>query len=266
MNINSTLNTHGRFGNHFFRNLAFHFIAKNNNLKFTYSYPDKFSQLGISLYKDGTNQYNDKIDIDDSNFFDFIKNDVKFNKNISIKDMYAQTSEFSTYIKNYIHEDEQKNKIIENNIFKNRYNNNNDVFLHIRMGDSIDKNPGFIYYDSILDKLSFDNGYISSDLLSHPMCSALINKYKLKPVLIQEVETIMFGSTCKYIVLSNGTFSWMIGLLAFYSSIYYPKVKNKWHGDIFVFSEWNEIDASTSVSPFPYHIALKFKQKYGTKY
>ena len=56
-----------------------------------------------------------------------------------------------------------------------------------------------------------------------------------------EVNTIMFASTCKNIVLSHGTFSWLIGLLGFYSTIYYQKITRFWQGDIFVFPEWNEI-------------------------
>jgi hypothetical protein len=58
---------------------------------------------------------------------------------------------------------------------------------------------------------------------------------------INEVDTIKFASTCKYIILSNGTFSWMIGVFAFFSDIYYPIMKKKWNGDIFVFEDWKGI-------------------------
>ena len=51
----------------------------------------------------------------------------------------------------------------------------------------------------------------------------------------------MFASTCKNIVLSHGTFSWLIGLLGFYSTIYYQKITRFWQGDIYVFPEWIEI-------------------------
>jgi hypothetical protein len=210
MNINNTINTSGRFGNHFFRNLVAHFLSLNNNIKFTYSYQSEFNELGIELYKNGTETYYDYIDIDDSNFFYYIKNKIKFTKNINFKEMYAQTEEFAFYIKNYIYQEEQKNKIIKNNVFNERYNNNNDVFIHVRLGDVVSCNPGFIYYDSVLSNLQFKNGYISSDLLDHPMCIALINKYKLKIIKDTEVKTIMFGSTCKNIILSNGTFSWLV--------------------------------------------------------
>jgi hypothetical protein len=52
--------------------------------------------------------------------------------------MWCQTCEFSHYLKSYFDEDEQKNNIIKNNIYKERYNTNNDVFVHIRLGDIIE--------------------------------------------------------------------------------------------------------------------------------
>ena len=44
----------------------------------------------------------------------------------------------------------------------------------------------------------------------------------------------MFASTCNNIVLSGGTFSWMMGFFAFYAkNIYYPKYDKPWFGNIF---------------------------------
>ena len=55
------------------------------------------------------------------------------------------------------------------------------------------------------------------------------------------------------------------GFNGFFSNVYYPKIKTIWHGDVFVFPEWNEIDTSDSSSPFPYDKALKLMKKYGIK-
>ena len=74
------------------------------------------------------------------------------------------------------------------------------------------------------------------------MCQILIKKYNMEVFNSDMVDIVMFASTCKYIILSSGTFSWMIGLFAYFSEIYYPKIKNKWHGDIFVFDTWKEIN------------------------
>ena len=99
-------------------------------------------------------------------------------------------------------------------------------------------------YNKVIEDIQFTNGYISSDSLDHPICNELIQKYNLKPLLTEDcIDIIMFGSTCKNIILSNGTFSWMIGALGYHSTIYYPdpKLKQSWHGDIFVFEDWNKV-------------------------
>jgi hypothetical protein len=243
--INTTKETSGRFANHFFRNLAVHFLSKNNQIKFDYSYERQFFNLGIILYKTGANVYSENLEINDNNFFELIKTGTKINKNIFITkcgdEFFAQTKEFASHLKDYIYQSEQKNIIVEKNLFKHRYNNNNDVFIHIRLGDTIHYNPGYIYYDTLLSQLKFDRGYISSDSITHHICVELIKKYNLIEFTDTEVKTVMFASTCKNIILSNGTFSWLIGLFGFYSTIYYPKIKTIWHGDIFIFPEWNEI-------------------------
>ena len=242
MNINSTIGSAGRFANHFFRNIAMHFISQNNNIKFNYSYSEEFDKLGVELFKNGTITYNENMVLNDDNFYNLISENIKINKNIEVSHhMYNQTKDFARYIKKYINENEQKNKIIKHNIFNSRYDNNNDVFIHVRLGDVLQFNPGFIYYDKVLSNLKFNKGYISSDSIHHSICKELINKYNLTIFNGNEVNTIMFASTCKNIVLSHGTFSWLIGLFGFYSNIYYPKITHIWHGDIFVFPEWNEI-------------------------
>jgi hypothetical protein len=51
----------------------------------------------------------------------------------------------------------------------------------------------------------------------------------------------MFGSTCKHIILSGGTFSWLIGFLSRNSNVFYPDIKTKWFGNIFNCSKWKKI-------------------------
>jgi hypothetical protein len=62
-------------------------------------------------------------------------------------------------------------------------------------------------------------------------------------VLKDEVETIMFASTCKALVLSYGTFSWTIGALGFGADVYIPPKKfSTWVGDIFRMPDWKIVD------------------------
>ena len=246
MNINNNYYHGGRFGNLFFTAMAMHFIAKKNNLTVKYKDHDKFIRLGIDFFV-GINTYENTIELLDNNFFNIILSDDPLYKNINISienNVWCQTKEFSEMLMSYYKIDENRNKIISNNIVKNRYNNNNDVYIHVRLGDIINYNyiHPFAYYDNVLKTLKFDNGFISSDTIDHPICQDLIKKYNLHIINLDEVNTIMIASTCKYIVLSSGTFSWLIGLLSFYSKVYYPKIYTKWHGNIFVFDEWTEVD------------------------
>ena len=150
-------------------------------------------------------------------------------------DIWLQTKKYCLYLYKYFNNLVYKNKIIMSNVFKERYNNNNDLFIHLRLGD-VQSNTLKVtkYYDNLLSKLDFENGYISSDSIQNETCKYFIKKYNLNIVNYSEVKTIMFGSTCNNIILSGGTFSWLIGFFAFYSeNIYYPYYENPWFGDIF---------------------------------
>lgn len=242
--INSTNCHGGRFGNLFFVGMVLHFISKNNNLKSSYKDYNKLTKLGIDLFI-GEHTYDDTIELRDNIFYNYIIPENKLYKNISIENnMWGHTKEFALFLQNYFNEDIQKNRIINNNIFKDRYNNNNDIFIHVRLGDIIPLNlyTPFIYYDKVLSNINFDKGYISSDSIENTICQELIKKYNLEIINEDEVTTIMFATTCKNIILSSGTFSWLIGLLSYYSNIFYPKIYSEWHGNIFVFPDWKMID------------------------
>ena len=138
---------------------------------------------------------------------------------------------------------EIEDRIRKKNIFSERYKNNNDLFIHIRSGDVKDKTDFLLpYYEKMLNTILYDKAYLASDSIDSLLCNYLINKYTLQPILLNDIETIMFGSTCNNIVLSAGSFSWIIGFLAFDSNyIYYPdttKMNKKWFGNIFIYSHW----------------------------
>ena len=65
------------------------------------------------------------------------------------------------------------------------------------------------------------------------LINEIISKLKtLYPKIIlfdeDEVNTIHFGSTCKNIILSHGSFSAIIGYLAFNSNVYFPNKGTMW--------------------------------------
>jgi hypothetical protein len=242
--INNSNIHNGRFGNLFFVNMVLHFLSIKYNLKCRYKYYDKFNKLGIYLNK-GEKKYKTSIEVNDNNFLSLIKNETTINHNIILNNnSWFQKKEFCDYLKDYFYIKDNKYKIINNNKYKNRYKKNNDVFIHVRLGDIVDKINGvYNYFDKILSEISFKNGYISSDSINNEICKDLIKKYSLKVINKDEISTIMFASTCNNLVLSGGTFSWLMGFLAFYSRyIYYPKLQNTWYdGDIFSFPNWKEV-------------------------
>jgi len=218
--------------------MAVHFVARKYKLRAEYYQDDEFLRLGIHLYKDGNvSAHITNRDMNEDTIMDILTNETE-ECGIQYVFGYYQTRAFALYLKQHMDWD----SILHTNMYKERYNTNNDVFVHVRLGDVNHLNPGFQYYDSVLRDLRFQNGYITSDSPGHPIVQSLIQTYKLTLMHTNEIETIMFGSTCKHIVLSHGTFSWLIGFLGIYSTIYFPTIKKPWHGDIFVFPEWNEVD------------------------
>ena len=127
-------------------------------------------------------------------------------------------------IYNYLNSDNIKSNIIEKNNFKDRYNNNNDLFVHVRLDDATKFTPIIDYYVNTINNIKYDNLYISTDEPSHEIIKKLLEKYPSAKLFLQnEITTFQFASTCKNIILSRGTFSACIGYLSFYSTIYYPK-------------------------------------------
>ena len=65
------------------------------------------------------------------------------------------------------------------------------------------------------------------------------------------VEIFKFGSTCKYVVLSYGTFSALIGYISFFSTVYYKKYNPKHVWDLNAKDECDMFrDHSTKIGPW----------------
>jgi len=238
----TSTNQIGRLGNQIIRNLAVSLIAEKHNLKVNYCNEDLIIKLGINL-KSGSNTYTSIKNLTDDNYFS-IYNCDNLNYNLDPNNSFFQTKEITNFLYNYLHTDIIKSNIIENNTFKERYNKNNDLFIHIRLTDAEKWNPGITYYINTIKIINFNNIYISTDDKNHNIVTKLLQLYPTSNLInYNEITTFQFGSTCKHIILSHGTFSALIGYLAFFSNIYYPEYElNKlWYGDIFSINNWNKI-------------------------
>jgi len=229
----------GRLGNQIIRNLAVSLIAEKHNLKVDYYNKDLINKLGIELFT-GSNIYQDVQILNDANYFIIYACD-NLKNNLNPNDAYFQTKEITNFLYNYLHTEKIKSNIIEKNPFKERYNVNNDLFVHIRLTDAATWNPGVAYYLNTIKLINFDNLYISTDEKSHNIVKTLLQLYPTTKIIeYDEITTLQFASTCKHIILSHGSFSAVIGYLSFFSNVYYPEYElNKiWYGDIFSINNW----------------------------
>lgn len=233
MSYTKTTDTNGRLCNQIIRNLAVSAIAKKHNLFVEYSNFDLITSLGIPLFV-GERINKGVIQLNDANFFTMLNiPDGILEVNLDAMSSYFQTREISLYLYNYLQS--IKNKIMDKNQYKDRYQKNNDCFVHIRLGDMAKTNPGLAYYENCLKEC--DKIFISSDEPEHEIVKTLLSKYPHASLFnATEKSTIQFGSTCKYVVLSQGSFSAFIGWISFFSEVYVPKTnigKNVWYGDMF---------------------------------
>tara|TARA_Y100000816_G_C26055148_1_gene553614 strand:+ start:140 stop:910 length:771 start_codon:yes stop_codon:yes gene_type:complete len=210
----------GRLGNHIVRNVAFHFIAKKHDLYTDYHNYEITTNLGIELHV-GKNKYNRTKPLRDNNYFSIL-DASNIDYNLDPNKSYFQTRANANLMHNHLNSDSVMQNVIERNKFKDRYKNNNDCFVHIRLGDVAKYNPGFAYYDKALSSLStVDKIYIATDTDSHPIILKLKTKYPNVIMLGNDLQSIIqFGSTCKYVILSYGTFSVIIGYLSYYSTVF----------------------------------------------
>ena len=235
MSITNTT-TNGRLGNQIIRNLAVSLLAEKHNLKVNYCNNDIIEQLGIELFS-GNNIHNDNQSLTDDNYFS-IYNSKNLNYNLNPNNNYFQTKEISNFLYNHLYN--VKSKIIEKNPFKNRYKNNNDLFIHVRLRDVAHLNPGIDYYLDTIKKINCDTIFISTDDAEHSIIKILLQHPNAILIKSDEIQTFQFASTCKHILLSHGSFSAIIGYLSFYSTVYYPQYQEKkiWYGDMFSINGW----------------------------
>ena len=233
---------YGRLGNQIIRNLAVSLIAEKHDLKVNYSNKDTIAKLGIELFS-GTNVYEKTEYLKDSNYFSILQSN-NINLALNPKHSFFQTKEITNFLYNYLHTESIKSKIIEKNPFKERYNMNNDLYIHVRLTDVEHFNPGITYYLNAIKSINYDKLYISTDDKDHAIIKKLFEAYpSAKLIKYDEIKTFQFASTCKNILLSHGSFSAVIGYLSFFSDIYYPEYESDkmWYGDMFSIKNWIKI-------------------------
>ena len=246
----------GRYANRLLVNFGYSQIAQMQTAYVEYN--TDFLELGIQFYMPThpkPDLVSHTVEIDFQNHMSLMVTPVADSQCTHFKRhpyFYFQTPEVAHTFYNHIRNPHIRDQIVGANPFRDRYDANNDVFVHVRLGDIAHQNPGLAYYTKCLDRIPFDCGYISTDSPNHPDIQELQKRFGLKLIDYDETRTLQFASTCKFLILSHGTFSWAMGAFAFNGSVHYPKIQlpffqgilNRpwtefhWHGDMFVFDDW----------------------------
>ena len=241
----------GRLGNQIMRNVAVSLIAEKHNLKYKYFNHTLISKLGITLFS-GKRVFNKSLMLTDDNYFSMYHSPTVY-YNLNPKEAYLQTKEIGDLIYRHLQSDLVRSNVISKNPYHTRYRQNNDLYIHIRLGDVQHHNPGLNYYRNTIQTIQYDKLYISTDDKTHSTVVTLLQHPNATLIEYDEINTIQFASTCKHIILSHGSFSAIIGYLAYFSTIYYPEYEaNKiWYADLFSIDGWNKM-----------HFLEKSAQKY----
>jgi len=228
------INYEGRLGNNLFQYSVARILSENLNQKIITEKPDfpfdNFNGLD-------ENDYKENIIVNDNNFLEILK----------IKNIEANLI-LNGYFQNKFFVLEYKKKIKD--IIEQNLNSIDGVYLHYRLGDTINLenwNPKYEYYTYCLDKIlnkSNKEVFITTDSPHHYSIQKLAQDYKAKIINNNAKDSILLCSRFTNKILSLGTFSWWIGFLNNQHNIYCPNLNDYkiWHGDIFVFDDWNIIN------------------------
>ena len=236
--MTTTLNN-GRLGNQIIRNIAVSLLAERHNLHVIYFNHRIIKELGIPLHV-GTKKHKQSMLLNDANYIS-VYHLEQIRSNLKPNDAFFQTKEIIQLIYQYLHRDTVQIHIMEQNPFRERYQRNQDVFIHIRLTDVAHFNPGIMYYRRAIQSVEYENMYVSTDEPDHKIIKELREAYPaLQLIQYDEMKTIQFASTCRHVILSHGSFSAIIGYLSFFSTVYYPTYdpEKMWYGDMFSIDQW----------------------------
>jgi len=118
------------------------------------------------------------------------------------------------------------------------------ILVHMRLGDcdNSDRRLPYGYYRDALQRTSFKTGVITSDSPDHPDVKSLAREFELKISDLPPMQTLLSSRSYDKVILSEGTFSWWIGVLSDAEEVTINRRKRNsmWHGDIFIFPDWKQ--------------------------
>ena len=209
----------GRFGNKIFQQMAVSLLAEKYDLRASYLRVEEFAELGVPLYNGKKLMKGDDVELTDDLLFKLLtaNGSGELTGRLRVNGFY-QSPWFSQYLR-AVFRGKYFTSLHRANPWRERVGANNDTFVHVRLGDMADIRTRLA--SDFIKAIGSPAGrvYIASDSLDHDIIRELVTY--LNATLLDNwsiVRTIQFGSTCAYIVLSDGSFSWTIGSMASNSS------------------------------------------------
>lgn len=228
-----TINFKGRLGNNIIQYIVGYMISIKFKLKLKSPQPFNFGDIFFHTI-DFTVENKNLFIVNDKNWIEVLLGDnidgnYHFHLDGFFQDKIFYESHFNE-IRKYIDVDYDYSI------------NNNSLFIHYRIGDIMNDRRmlPIEYYLEAINMVDFDKGYISSDNLEHEFCERLISEFNLTPISLNPEKTISFGKNFNKLILSEGTFSWVIAFFSEAEKIICNERKNLWFGDIF-FDSWTKL-------------------------
>lgn len=232
----------GRLGNRVIQNVAVSMLARRYDVAAAYAMEHECRALGLELWSGSKRMTGPDMVLTNQllrNLLDAADGaQLPGHLHLNGEESYFQFPWFAHIVRNYFRL-EALDSLYRANPWRGRFNNNSDTFVHVRLGD-IEHLPsrGAAAYAAAIGSPR-GRVLIASDSPAHPTVRTLVQRFNAELVLLSPVETIQLGATCANLVLSDGTFSWVIGALAPASSVVriVPRHNASWTGDM-VFDGW----------------------------
>lgn len=234
----------GRFCNQVFRSAFASILAKKLDLAVAYAHAE-VGRLGVELFSGAVTLPGEFAPASEAAVLAALAGGAPPASKISFRNdaCYFQSRPCSALLRQWLRA--QETAIVAANPFAARFRANSDAFLHVRLGDVPQFNPGADFFRKALARVAAAtgapaSGFISSDSPDHPLVLQLLAEFPgLRLVVCDDlVRLIQFASTCAHVVLSHGSFSAVIGFLAFHSTVYYAPYNTPWCGDMFSQPDW----------------------------
>lgn len=242
----------GRLGNSIFQVMVINMLARRYDLRAVYKNEKELCSLGIQLWSGSQIMIGSVVTGNYSYQQALVQNLLSADAppvlpGVLVLDDYFQFPWMANRIREYFRDALHAPCLRAANPWRNRIDANNDTFVHVRLGDleNIHERDVSAYVAAI----GHPQGavYISSDSPQHKTVKGIAAAYPQKSYVIGAnvtggnmslIEIMQFGASCAHLVISDGSFSWMIGALSSrYTSVRIVPRDILWTGNI-TMADW----------------------------